>query len=99
MCYKASKLPDLSCFSAYNLINLIISADRRIDRPKGKGKWENLAVMFTDNKNIEDLPKPKNEETNSYIDTPGISQPSLTHKAPPIICSRRQFQILLLFQK
>ena len=23
----------------------------------------------------------------------------LTHKAPPIICSRRQFQILLLFQK
>ena len=23
----------------------------------------------------------------------------LTHKVPPIICSRRQFQILLLFQK
>ena len=23
----------------------------------------------------------------------------LTHKAPPIICSRRQIQILLLFQK
>ena len=23
----------------------------------------------------------------------------LTHKAPPIICNRRQFQILLLFQK
>ena len=23
----------------------------------------------------------------------------LTHKAPPTICSRRQFQILLLFQK
>ena len=23
----------------------------------------------------------------------------LTHKAPPIICSRRQFQIWLIFQK
>ena len=23
----------------------------------------------------------------------------LTHRAPPIVCSRRQFQILLLFQK
>ena len=28
-----------------------------------------------------------------------LYQMLLTHKAPPKICSRRQFQILLLFQK
>ena len=37
-----------------------------------------------------------------YIDPLGTTagnSPFLTHKAPPIICSRQQFQILLLFQK
>ena len=35
-------------------------------------------------------------ETGANLNT--ISLTLLTHKAPPIICSRRQFQILLLFQ-
>ena len=30
---------------------------------------------------------------------PGEPVSGLTHKAPPTICSRRQFQILPLFQK
>ena len=28
-----------------------------------------------------------------------VQNPYLTHKAPPITCSRQQFQILLLFKK
>ena len=34
----------------------------------------------------------------SYVNKP-LTYLQLTHKAPPTICSRRQFQILPLFQK
>ena len=39
------------------------------------------------------------EDTNVSLSSFRIPVSVLTLKAPPIICSRRQFQILLLFQK
>ena len=44
----------------------------------------------------------KRQRVYTFIRTPTelekVEYVTLTHKAPPRICSRRQFQILLLFQ-
>ena len=44
---------------------------RHIERLKSKGNWENVDVMFDDNKTIEELTKTKNDDSDSSNSTPG----------------------------
>ena len=47
------------------------TADRHLEKAKTQGNWENVEVMFTDDRTIEELSTTRTDETDSYIDPPG----------------------------
>ena len=55
----------------YLALFFYVTGVRHIERLKSKGNWENVDVMFDDNKTIEELTKTKNDDSDSSNSTPG----------------------------
>ena len=80
-----------NCFSrSFNTV--CYSADGKCVLAAGRSK--NVCIY-----SIADQILIKKFEISCNMSFDGMEVSSLTLKAPPIICGRRQFQILLLFQK